>query len=69
VVVFEVHPRFSGTTSIRAAAGFNEVDILIRNFLLNEQFSNIQYQTDVAAIRAFSNILVPRSEMLAVQEG
>ncbi|MFM6151428.1 MAG: ATP-grasp domain-containing protein, partial [Sphaerospermopsis kisseleviana] len=33
VIVFEVHPRFSGTTSIRADVGFNEVDLLIRNFL------------------------------------
>jgi carbamoyl-phosphate synthase large subunit len=57
--VFEVHPRFSGTTSIRADAGFNEPDILFRNFLKNEQFGRIKYQSNVAAIRAFQNSLVP----------
>lgn len=34
--VFEINPRFSGTTSIRAMMGYNEPDILIRKHLLNE---------------------------------
>ncbi len=65
-VIFEVHPRFSGTSSIRAMAGFNEPDILIRNFVFGEAFGRIAYQTDVAAIRAFSNVLVPVATMRAV---
>ena len=36
VKVFEINPRFSGTTSLRAMAGFNEPDILIRRHLLGE---------------------------------
>jgi carbamoyl-phosphate synthase large subunit len=36
VVVFEINPRFSGTTSIRAMAGYNEPDLLIRRHLLGE---------------------------------
>jgi carbamoyl-phosphate synthase large subunit len=63
LVVFEVHPRLSGTTSIRAETGFNEPDILIRNFLFNEQFKGIDYKVNVAALRAFTNIIVPLSEM------
>jgi carbamoyl-phosphate synthase large subunit len=59
IKIFEVHPRFSGTTSIRAQAGFNEVDLAIRNFLLNEPITRQTYQTNVAAIRAFQNQLVP----------
>jgi len=59
IKVFEIHPRFSGTTSIRAQAGFNEVDLAIRNFLLNEPITRQTYQTNVAAIRAFQNKLVP----------
>jgi len=39
VVVFEINPRFSGTTSLRALAGYNEPDILIRQQILKE---NIQ---------------------------
>ncbi len=63
VKVFEVHPRFSGTTSIRAEVGFNEPDVLIRNYLYNEAFGRLNYQTDVVAIRAFSNAIVPFSVM------
>jgi carbamoyl-phosphate synthase large subunit len=59
VLVFEVHARFSGTTSIRAQAGFNEPDVLIRNALSGERFERLQYQVDVAAIRYLTAELVP----------
>lgn len=36
VKVFEINPRFSGTTSIRAMMGYNEPDILIRRHVLGE---------------------------------
>jgi carbamoyl-phosphate synthase large subunit len=36
VKVFEINPRFSGTTSIRAMVGYNEPDVLIRRHLFNE---------------------------------
>lgn len=35
-VCFEVNPRFSGTTGIRAAFGFNDVDALLRERLFGE---------------------------------
>lgn len=36
VYVFEINPRFSGTTSLRAMVGFNEPDVLIRRHILGE---------------------------------
>ena len=36
VVTFEINPRFSGTTFIRALAGYNEPDLLIRREVLGE---------------------------------
>jgi len=63
VTILEVHPRFSGTTSIRAEVGFNEPDTLIRNYLFSETFGRLDYQTDVAAIRAFRTLIVPLSVM------
>lgn len=36
VYIFEINPRFSGTTSLRAMAGYNEPDVLIRKHLLHE---------------------------------
>lgn len=35
-LIFEINPRFSGTSSIRAMVGFNEPDLLIRKHLLGE---------------------------------
>jgi len=66
VYVFEVHPRFSGTSSFRADVGFNEPDILLRNFHLNEKFGRLYYPVNVAAIRALSNIIVPMDELNSV---
>jgi len=37
IYIFEINPRFSGTSSLRALAGFNEPDILIRHHVLGEE--------------------------------
>ena len=54
-----MHPRFSGTTPIRADAGFNEPDVLLQNFLDGEPFGRLGYRSDLVAIRAFEHVLVP----------
>lgn len=36
VYVFEINPRISGTSSLRAMVGYNEPDIMIRRHLLGE---------------------------------
>lgn len=46
VYIFEINPRFSGTSPMRALAGFNEVEISIKNKLFSEKFfSRINYKT------------------------
>jgi len=35
VYVFEINPRFSGTTSLRAIVGYNEPDVLIQKHFFN----------------------------------
>jgi carbamoyl-phosphate synthase large subunit len=35
-VTFEINPRFSGTTAMRAHFGYNEVEMAIRDFVLRE---------------------------------
>jgi carbamoyl-phosphate synthase large subunit len=37
VQVFEINPRFSGTTSLRALVGYNEPDVLIRRHVLGQE--------------------------------
>lgn len=45
VKVFEINPRFSGTTSIRALMGFNEPDLLLRRHLLQASIeTNFSYR-------------------------
>jgi carbamoyl-phosphate synthase large subunit len=61
IKVFEVHPRFSGTTSIRADVGFNEPDVMIRHFVFDEEFQQLGYRSNVAVIRAFQTAVVARS--------
>lgn len=44
--VFEINPRFSGTTSIRAMMGYNEPDVLLRRHILGETVSpRFPYET------------------------
>lgn len=47
VYIFEINPRFSGTTSLRAMAGFNEPDILIRKYILKEKIDKITYKEGI----------------------
>ena len=35
--VFEINPRYSGTSSFRAMVGYNEPDIMIRKYLMGEE--------------------------------
>ncbi len=39
IYIFEINPRFSGTTSLRALVGYNEPDILIRNQIFGEKIT------------------------------
>ena len=64
IYVFEIHPRFSGTTTMRADVGFNEPDAMLRNVLYGEDLGRFNYQYDVAVIRAFEHVVVPISEMV-----
>ncbi|MFI5149789.1 MAG: ATP-grasp domain-containing protein [Bacteroidia bacterium] len=63
IYVFEIHPRFSGTSPMRAEVGFNEPDILLRNTLFNETFGRLNYRNEVAVIRAFEHVVVPIQDM------
>jgi carbamoyl-phosphate synthase large subunit len=59
--VFEINPRFSGTSSIRAMLGFNEPDILIRKHLLHETIEpgfEFRYAT---VLRGLREVIADRS--------
>ena len=47
-VAFEINPRFSGTTAMRANFGFNEVEMAIRDFALQEDVAPPVIRTGTA---------------------
>jgi len=63
IFIFEINPRFSGTTPIRALAGYNEPDILIRHEFLKEKIRTpIQFKKGIA-IRGLIDKYIPLEEI------
>ena len=58
IFVFEINPRFSGTTSIRALCNYNEPDILIRKHLLKEKIKKIKIKKGIV-LRDLENYFIP----------
>ena len=59
-VIFEVNPRFSASSPIRAVAGVNEPDIVFRNAILNEEV-NIKTYRKLFCMRYWNEVYVPMS--------
>lgn len=47
-MVIEINPRFSSCTSLRAAFGFNEAEMCVRHFLLNEDDLKVEIKKGFA---------------------
>ncbi|WDR02343.1 ATP-grasp domain-containing protein [Devosia algicola] len=58
VMIFEINPRFSGTSSIRAMLGFNEPDLLIRKHVLGEDISDTPPYRFGTVLRGLKETLV-----------
>lgn len=58
--IFEINPRFSASTPIRAVAGVNEADIIFRNLVLHEDVNVDSYQ-HLACMRYWNEVYVPMS--------
>lgn len=57
IFAFEINPRFSGTTSIRAICGHNDVDIMIGNRLFDESPRQHQYRKGLV-LRSLENLFI-----------
>jgi len=69
VVVFEINPRFSGTTSLRAMVGYNEPDALIRKHVLGQSVeARFPYRSGVV-LRGLAEVLVDPDRLAGVQNG
>lgn len=49
--IFEINPRFTGITGLRAKFGFNEVAACIKNWLFNEEMQGVHYNKSLVGIR------------------
>jgi len=59
--VFEINPRFSGTESLRALAGYNAPDALIRKYVLGEELDKLSFRKGRAS-RGLTNHFVDRKD-------
>jgi carbamoyl-phosphate synthase large subunit len=63
IYVFEINPRFSGTTSARALVGYNEPDILLQTHLLGKKVSqHFTYKKGIV-YRDLKEVLIQSQEI------
>jgi carbamoyl-phosphate synthase large subunit len=58
VIPFEINPRFSGTTSLRALAGYNEPDVLVRRDVLGMRIEPYFRYRDVLILRGLKENVI-----------
>jgi len=61
--VFEINARFSGTTPLRAYAGFNEVEMVLRHVLMGEPIVQPDL-VPITVLRHWSETIVKPGELL-----
>lgn len=66
-IVIELNPRFSGTTPVRSAVGFKEVDAVLRNYLFGEEMS-LNFKKGVIAIRHLDEVYASLSALNELQQ-
>jgi carbamoyl-phosphate synthase large subunit len=66
VRVFEINPRFSGTTSLRAMIGLNEPDLLMRRHLLGENIGQDATYKEATILRSLTETLLSAAAKGAV---
>ena len=65
-VICEINPRFSGTTPIRTAVGFREVDAVLMNFLCGEEIQ-LKFTPKIVAIRYLDEVYTSLSVLNALE--
>ncbi len=63
IVLYEINPRFTGITVVRAALGWNEVEAALRLFVLGETADSVapllRYDGDTVCLRYITEHYVP----------
>src|SRR5690606_7823139 len=67
--ILEINPRFSGSAPMRAQAGFNEPDMVLRDFVIGETATPRQVKYGLEFHRIFQEVRVdPSAENASVIE-
>lgn len=71
-VFFEINPRFTGITGMRAGMGFNECEVMIRHFVFDESAdacrSVLDYEPGWVCARYMTEILIREDEVLQLKQ-
>ncbi len=66
-VLYELNPRCTGITAVRAEMGFNECEAALRMFVLGEDPASVAprltYSTDTVCLRYVTEQFVPRADI------
>ncbi|ABA88766.1 protein of unknown function PRK12767 [Syntrophotalea carbinolica DSM 2380] len=62
--IFEINPRFSGTTPFRAMVGINEPDMMYRNSILGEALPPASYEKNKIIMRMFHEVMIDKKDIL-----
>lgn len=65
--IFEINPRFSSSTGMRALLGVNEAEILIRAEILGEEICQNKI-LKCSVIRQYTDYLVPTEKIMILQK-
>lgn len=63
VMPFEINPRFSGTTYLRALAGINEPDLLIRKYIIGRRLAAHYTPQLGLVVRGMDEMFIPRAQV------
>jgi carbamoyl-phosphate synthase large subunit len=66
IKVFEINARFSGTTPLRAHAGFNEVEMCLRQVLHSEPIRQPEIE-ELTILRHWSETVVRPTDLAAIE--
>lgn len=61
-IPFEINPRFSGTTSIRAALGFNEPEMFIESFYYKKPIKKVKIKKEFV-MRYFEEVFIKTNKI------
>lgn len=64
--IFEINARFSGTTPLRAFAGYNEVDVILRHIVIGDETPEVQLKPWII-LRYWNEILIDNDQLAKLQ--